>query len=123
MFLTERIAMNIALASVLCQFAATACAQSERKALLDALHFHASFDGGADAKVATGDGRVFTADSLERKQLEAGITRADVSIAKGAGKYGDCLRFADKAKAVIWRHRRIDDFPPRIECRRSDLSF
>lgn len=101
MLLTEKIAMKIAVVAILCQFAATACAQSERQTLLDALHFHASFDGGADAQVAAGDGRVFTADSLERKQLEAGITRADVTIAKGAGKYGDCLRFADKAKPVI----------------------
>ena len=101
MLLTLKIATKIAVVSILCQFAATVCAQTERKALLDALHFHASFDGSADAQVATGDGRVFTADSLERKQLVAGITRADVTIAKGAGKYGDCLRFADKAKPVI----------------------
>jgi hypothetical protein len=96
-------AAGLAVASVLCLLPATAQAQAQadRKSLLDALHFHASFDGDADAKLARGDGRVFTAESLERKQLKPGITRADVTIVKGAGKYGDCLRFADKAKPVI----------------------
>jgi hypothetical protein len=99
--LIATISSRIAVASILFLMPATLQAQSERRALLDALHFHASFDGGADAKVATGDGRVFTAESLERKHLDPGIKRADVTIAKGAGKYGDCLRFADKAKPVI----------------------
>jgi len=85
----------------LCLLPVNVRAQIDRKSLQDALHFHASFDGGADAKVAAVDGRIFTAESLERKQLEPGITRADVTIAKGAGKYGDCLRFAEKAKPVI----------------------
>ncbi len=79
----------------------SAFAQAEHKKLVDALHFHATFDGTGDAKVASGDGRIYTADSLERKRLEPGISRSDVTIAKGAGKYGDCLRFADKAKQVI----------------------
>jgi hypothetical protein len=91
----------IAAALIFCLLTASVHAQSERKSLLDALHFHANFDGSADAKVAVGDGRVFTAESLDRKQMEPGIKRADVTIAKGAGKYGDCLRFADKAKPVI----------------------
>ncbi len=91
----------IAAVFVVCVLTVSVHAQSERKALLESLHFHASFDGGADAKVASGDGRVFTAESLERKQMEPGIKRADVTIAKGVGKYGDCLRFADKAKPVI----------------------
>jgi Concanavalin A-like lectin/glucanases superfamily len=91
----------VCLAVVAYFLAGTGLAQIERKSLQDALHFHASFDGGGDAKVSGADGRIFTAESLERKQLEPGITRADVTIAKGAGKYGDCLRFADKAKPVI----------------------
>lgn len=92
---------SASLAVTFCFLNLSAEAQVDRKALKDALHFHASFDGSADAKVAGADGRVFTAASLERKQLEPGITRSDVTIAKGAGKYGDCLRFADKAKPVI----------------------
>jgi hypothetical protein len=98
--LTNILACLAALASLGAALGA-AQAQEERQALRDALHFHAAFDGSADAKVAAGDGRVFTAESLERKQLVPGITRSDVTIAKGAGKYGDCLRFAGKAKPVI----------------------
>lgn len=94
-------ATGLSVALVWCFLPATVQAQANRKSLLDALHFHASFDGDADAKLARGDGRVFTAESLERKQVKPGITRADVTIVKGAGKYGDCLRFADKAKPVI----------------------
>jgi len=103
MKLTQRIVSSCAtsVAMALCLLPVNVRAQIDRKSLQDALHFYASFDGSADAKVAVGDGRVFTAESLERKQLEPGITRADVTIAKGAGKYGDCLRFADKAKPVI----------------------
>ena len=92
-------ATGIALA--LCLLPLAAQAQIDRKSLKESLHFHASFDGGGDAKVSSADGRIFTAESLERKQLTPGITRPDVTIAKGAGKYGDCLRFADKAKPVI----------------------
>ena len=72
-----------------------------RDSLRSALHFHATFDGNADAKVSTGDGRVYTAESLARKELKPGITREDVTIAKGEGKYGDCLRFAANGKQVI----------------------
>lgn len=101
MLLTPRIALCAAGVLITSLLPATVRAQVDRKSLLDAVHFHASFDGTADAKVAMGDGRVFTAESLQRKQLDPGIKRADVTIAKGAGKYGDCLRFADKAKPVI----------------------
>ncbi len=79
----------------------SAQAQVTPAALRDVLHFHATFDGNADAKVSSGDGRVFTAESLARKELTPGITRDDVTIATASGKFGDCLRFADKAKPVI----------------------
>ncbi|MFM7516582.1 MAG: hypothetical protein ACKO3V_06545, partial [Pirellula sp.] len=37
-----------------------------------ALVFHASFDDSADAKVRNGDGRVYTTESLARKQWTPG---------------------------------------------------
>lgn len=71
------------------------------EALSAALHFHAPFDGDANASVFATNGAIMTADSLERKMLVPGIQRSDVSVARGEGKYQDCLRFTGKAKEVI----------------------
>ena len=73
----------------------------DRKSLREALAFHAPFDGSADAVVQRGDGRVYTTESLARKEWTLGIQRPDVSIVKGAGVRGDCIRFADKSPKVI----------------------
>jgi len=73
----------------------------DRKSLREALAFHASFDGSADAVVQRGDGRVYTTESLARKEWTLGIQRPDVSIVKRAGVRGDCIRFADKSPKVI----------------------
>jgi hypothetical protein len=73
----------------------------DRKSLREALAFHAPFDGSADAVVQRGDGRVYTTESLARKEWTPGIQRLDVSIVKGAGVRGDCIRFADKSPKVI----------------------
>ncbi len=75
--------------------------ESDATSLRQALAFHASFDSTADAVVKRGDGRVYTTESLARKEWTPGIQRADVSIAKGAGVFGDCIRFADKSPKVI----------------------
>ena len=74
---------------------------SQSLSLSKALIFHASFDGSADAMVQQGDGKVYTVESLARKQWTPGIDRPEVSIAKGAGVFGDCIRFADKSPKVI----------------------
>lgn len=66
-----------------------------------ALVFYAPFDGTADAKISQGDGKVLTAESLARKQMTPGLSRPHVSIVPKAGKFGDCLRFTDKAKEVV----------------------
>lgn len=73
----------------------------DRKSLREALAFHASFDGSADAVVQRGDGRVYTTESLARKEWTPGIQRPDVSIVKDSGVRGDCIRFADKSPKVI----------------------
>lgn len=91
----------IVAAFVLCAFSSCAFAQDLPTTLKSALVFHAPFDGNADAKVSRGDGKVMTAESLARKQMTQGLSRPDVSIAKGQGKFGDCLRFTDKAKEVV----------------------
>lgn len=74
---------------------------TQQVSLEKALAFYASFDGTADAKVKHGDGRVYTTESLARKQWTPGIDRQDVSIAKGSGVFGDCIRFGDKSPKVI----------------------
>jgi hypothetical protein len=70
-------------------------------AVRNSLRFHASFDGSGDASLAQGDPKIYTVESLARKQWTAGITRKDVTIAKGEGKFGDCLRFGKKSPQVI----------------------
>lgn len=69
--------------------------------LRQALHFHAPFDGTADARLSTAGGKIMTADSPERKQISPGIRAAGVSIAQGKGKFGDCLRFTEKTDQVL----------------------
>ncbi len=85
-------------------FIAQSAAQTvsaDRQAMMAALHFHAPFDGDANASVFATNGAIMTADSLERKTLVPGIQRRDVSVARGEGKYQDCLRFTGKAREVI----------------------
>jgi len=69
--------------------------------ILAALHLHAPFDGSADAKRFAKDGRILTADSLDRNTFTPGITRPGAHIAPGEGKHGDCLRFTDKSTQVL----------------------
>lgn len=76
--------------------------ESTGQTLRSALCFHAPFDGDMDARLATGDRRIFTAESVARKQTRPGNERASVMIARGAGKYGDAIRFADKGPEVLF---------------------
>jgi hypothetical protein len=69
--------------------------------LRQAVAFHAAFDGTADAWARQGDGRALTAPSLDRTEFKPGLPGPHVSVARGAGKYGDCLRFTDRADAVL----------------------
>jgi hypothetical protein len=77
-------------------------AEPSAESVRRALTFHASFDGQADADVARGDRRLYTASSFQRTDVKAGLHRADVEIAKGQGKYGDALRFRTNDKAIIF---------------------
>lgn len=76
-------------------------AQDMRQQLTAALVFHAPFDGSPDAKRFRGDGKIFTAETLARKQTKPGMQRPHVSLATGQGRYGDCLRFTDKTPQVL----------------------
>ena len=70
--------------------AAAQNADSLRKALL----LYAPFDGGADARYARGDARIYSApDYKSLDKAQAGLGRADVEIAPEQGVRGDALRF------------------------------
>ncbi|MFM2001141.1 MAG: hypothetical protein RI963_567 [Planctomycetota bacterium] len=78
-----------------------------------AIRFHAPFDGSADAKVSVAGGKVMTADTMARKSVTPGLSAAGASIAKGEGKYGDCLRFTKKSEQVIFFAGEEMHFSPR----------
>ncbi len=70
--------------------------------LKSALLLHVPFDGTFDARIATGSGKIFTAESADRKQVKEGNHRKEVTIAIGKGRFGDALRFTDKSDEVIF---------------------
>ena len=72
-----------------------------RASTMKSLRFYASFDESGDATIAQGDTRIYTVESLARKEWTPGITRQDVTIAKDQGKFGGCLRFGKKSPQVI----------------------
>ena len=73
--------------------------------LADALTFHASFDHGVDADLALGDASIYTAPAFDQREMsEPGISGPDVSVAEGAGRFGDALQFSRKtAQATFYR--------------------
>lgn len=80
--------------------------QAEHLANLSrALTFHASFDHGADADYARGDKQAYTA-VLPMGEIvidgTPGINDATMSIATGAGKYGDALAFTAASDAILF---------------------
>ena len=76
--------------------------QKDNARLKSSLLLHVPFDGTFDARVATGSSKVFTAESSERKNVQEGNHRKDVTIASGKGRFGDALRFADKSEEVVF---------------------
>jgi len=78
---------------------------AEPESLLDGLVFHAPFDGGADARVATGDGRIYTAPpSRDPTDSRPGLDAKVVAINKGNGRYGDALHFMKKSREMVFFH-------------------
>jgi hypothetical protein len=76
-----------------------------RDALAAALTFHASFDNGPDADFALGERAAYTAVlpmGAIVTEGTPGITDPSVTIAKGAGKFGDALHFARPSDAILF---------------------
>ena len=72
--------------------------------LRSALVFHAPYDTSADAALARGDPRVYTAaDRAKRAGAPAGLPVGDdVRIVADAGRYGGALEFRRKIKSQVF---------------------
>lgn len=69
----------------------------------EALTFSASFEKGADADLAKGDKRIYTASSGQRKDPQPGLPAGEIEVAKGQGRLGgDALRFIKKSGKVAF---------------------
>jgi hypothetical protein len=84
--------------------AVVAVAAPAPAALRSALVFHAPYDTSADAALARGDPRVYTAaDRAKRAGAPAGLPAGDdVRIVADAGRYGGALEFRRKIKSQVF---------------------
>ncbi len=73
---------------------------AEPKTLAESVIFHVPFDGSMDA-VKAADGRLYTGDGTERKNIQPGNLRKDVSLIPD-GRYGQAVRFADVSQQVVF---------------------
>lgn len=69
--------------------------------LKDSLKFSCDFNRNGDALRSVGDGRIYTNESLQRKEWIPGIQRKDVSIVEVGGVSQGFLRFSDKSPQVL----------------------
>lgn len=81
---------------------AKASAQDTTVDLSKGLVFYASFDDDTDADLSADDGRIHTADTLARESVQERNHRTDVTIVKGAGRFGGALRFGAVSKQVLF---------------------
>lgn len=74
-----------------------------QNALRQALTFHAPFDGKVDAAHAAGDPALYWAANLKaRPEAKPGLPATGVEHAKGAGRFGDALRFTAPKSPVVF---------------------
>ncbi|MEZ5043994.1 MAG: polysaccharide deacetylase family protein [Saprospiraceae bacterium] len=67
------------------------------------LTFSATFDKGFEADLAMGDKHIFTADDYDLKtDAKMGMSKPDVMIAQGQGRFGDALAFKKKNDAALF---------------------
>ena len=69
--------------------------------LKESLRFHASFDKTADADFARGDGRAYTAPTLQREKPKPGLHRAAVHLMQKGGRYGGAETPRKKIKKYV----------------------
>ena len=88
----------------LCAMLARACAQDSSQ-VNNHLLFLSTFDDTTDVNLFGPDndaGWIYTAESTRRAKVLMDNRCPEVSIAKNDGKIGDCLRFAEKTKDVLF---------------------
>jgi hypothetical protein len=73
----------------------------EARGLREALLFHASFDGKADADFGAGDRTLYQGLGTPLRDTKPGLPES-VEIAAGEGKHGDALRFAKKVPQLVF---------------------
>jgi hypothetical protein len=79
-------------------------AATQAPALRSALTFHAPFDGSVDAAHAAGNAKLHTAPTLARRaEATPGWPATGETVqAKGAGRFGDALKFNVRRKPVVY---------------------
>ena len=101
----NRLRSYAAISVIVLTICGTAPVNGQQKAVADlksSLLLHVPFDGSFDARIATGSGKIFTAESSDRKKVQEGNHRKEVTIAPGKGRFGDALRFSDKSEEVVF---------------------
>lgn len=64
--------------------------------------FYASFDQSANAESAKGDQRIYSAESLARKETVSGLVGDAVTWQRSGGRRGGALRFAKKTERLVF---------------------
>ena len=84
--------------------AGSQAAEPKTDGLSKALTFHASFDHGVDADFARGERALMHSVTLEKRfEPQKGLPASrEIQIAKGAGRFGDALRFTRKQAPVVF---------------------
>lgn len=87
---------------IVCTAAGGAPAAAQER-LRTALTFHAPFDGKVDAAYAAGDPALYWAPSFKQRQdARPGLPEGGAVVAaRGAGRFGDALRFTKKGSPVV----------------------
>ena len=86
--------------SLLVIFGFGTCTIGHAAELKESLTLFASFDESADADLAKGDAKIYTAADLSRATLQTGIQTDKVSLSP-KGRWGRSLAFSDNTKQVI----------------------
>lgn len=92
--------------------------------LKDGLIFYAGFNTGPDAEIARGDKALYWAPSMKvPSEGKAGLPpEGVVTLARGEGKFGDCLKFERKAPQMVF-YRAKENFPYDAEGMEGTVSF
>ena len=76
---------------------------AQYRKLKEALTMCATFDQGYDADLSLGNSQIYTAPAYNQlDQAQAGMHTQAVTIAKGAGRFGDALHFQHKEKPSLF---------------------